>query len=113
MPSKGEDLDAAIASALTAHVSNVDFLFTQANQKHPSNSTEYLRGNFTNEYSELSGMEDSVPVLSFESRLLSRYPIKRLDQVGIVGGLEYLVTGMRPSGRGRTLLTLSKRDAQT
>lgn len=113
MPAKGDDIDSTIANALTEHLSNVDFLFTPAGDPHPSSSTLSIRGNFNNEYEEVSGMEDNIPTVSFETRLLSQVTVSRDGQIGIVGGFDYLVVGIRPTGRGRTLLVLRKRDAQT
>lgn len=112
MPVKGDDMDANISSALSEHVSNVQFLFTPAGLVHPSSDTTVLPGNFNNEYAEYSGMENSMSTISYEDRLLSLVAVARDGQVGIVGGLQYLVQGIRPSGRGRTTLILRERDAQ-
>jgi len=111
VPAKGDDLDAAVACAITDNLSNVEFRYTEAGMTHPSNRTLTVPGVFNNMYLETAeGMSNAQPTLSFEDEWLTNVVVGRDGQVGIVGGAEYKVAHMEPSGRGRTVLILRKID---
>jgi len=111
MPSKGDDLDVAVACAITDNLSNVMFRYTEAGLTHPSNRTLTVPGTFNNSYIDVSeGMSSAQPTLSFEDAHLANVTVANGGQVGIVGGAEYKIAAIEPPGRGRTVLILRKID---
>ncbi len=107
MPSKGDDLDAAIASEITEHRSNVKCVFTPKGSPHPSTASVCFRGIFDNAFLDNdNGRADKQPIVNYQDSLIPGALVG--GTLSVSGRGDYSVVELEPSGRGRTIMMLMK-----
>jgi len=94
MPKKGDDFDSLTAITAIEHNSNADITLPDAT---------VIRGVFAREYIETGSFEGYAPIATIKD---TDYPDVAHDDVLVIKGKNYLVTGIQPDGAGITNIVL-------